>query len=111
MLSSPELLDELADVLARPKFKAILDRSRTSLEDVVAEVSELAEMITPPPLHESVCRDRDDVHVLALAVAGHSEWIITGDKDLLVLQHYHQTAIVAPAKAIELLSSGKSHQR
>jgi putative PIN family toxin of toxin-antitoxin system len=105
MLCSPELLNELAEVLARPKFRSILARSKSSREDLVAEVRELGEVITPPPLPDSECRDRDDNHVLALAMAGHCDWIITGDEDLLVLLHYHQTAIVTPANALELLCS------
>jgi predicted nucleic acid-binding protein len=42
---------------------------------------------------------------LALALAAQADLIITGDDDLLVLQHYHQTSIVTPAKAVELLNS------
>jgi hypothetical protein len=39
MISSPELLDELADVLARPKFAAILVRSNISSAEKYSRVS------------------------------------------------------------------------
>jgi putative PIN family toxin of toxin-antitoxin system len=105
MLCSPALLDELSEVLARPKFDAILARIRASREELLSEIEQLADVIDPPPLPDPTCRDRDDDHVLAIALAAHADWIITGDHDLLVLQNYHGTSIVTPAKAVELLGS------
>ena len=35
----------------------------------LAEMRKLAEMMVPPPLPEPVCRDPDDDHVLACALA------------------------------------------
>lgn len=105
MLLSPELLDELSEVLARPKFDAILARVQAPREELLTGIERLADVIDPPPLIDPACRDRDDDHVLALALAAQADWIITGDNDLLVLQHYHGTSIVTPAQAIELLGS------
>ena len=80
-LSSPELLAELADVLARPKFDAILSRSNSSREQMLAQVLQLAELTDPPPLAQPVCRDPDDDAVLALAIAALADVIDTGDDD------------------------------
>jgi putative PIN family toxin of toxin-antitoxin system len=49
-ISSPALLAELAEVIARPKYDAILVRSNTSRERSLVEVRELMEVIAPPPL-------------------------------------------------------------
>jgi putative PIN family toxin of toxin-antitoxin system len=38
LVSSPALLDELAEVIARPRFEAILARSNTSRERSLAEL-------------------------------------------------------------------------
>ena len=57
LVSSPALLAELADVLGRSRFDAILVRSKTSRENALAEVRQLAEVIEPPPLPQPVCRD------------------------------------------------------
>lgn len=43
-----------------------------------------------------VCRDADDDHVLATARTGECACIVTGDKDLLVLDAYDGVAIVSP---------------
>ena len=47
MISSPSLLAELADVLNRPKFQAILSRSNTDPEQTLAELRRLVEIIDP----------------------------------------------------------------
>ena len=60
-ISSPELLAELAEVLARPKFDTIIDRSNSSRDQMLLQVRMLAEVIDPPPLAKPVCRDRDGV--------------------------------------------------
>jgi putative PIN family toxin of toxin-antitoxin system len=45
----------------------------------------------------SECRDPKDNKFLELAVAGNADCIVTGDKDLLVLNPYRGTKIISPA--------------
>jgi putative PIN family toxin of toxin-antitoxin system len=75
------LLEEFAEVIRRPKFQAILARVGVSENQILSELSRLAEIIDPPPLPEAVCRDPDDDAVLAAAAAGQAELIISGDAD------------------------------
>jgi uncharacterized protein len=103
-VSSPALLAELAEVVARPKFKSALARSSTDPQLMLAQVRSLAEVIDPPALPESVSRDPDDDVVLALAVAARADLIITGDQDLLILGAYSGIPIVSAAEAIALIS-------
>lgn len=105
LVSSPALLAELADVLARAKFDAILAKTNTSRERSLAEVRQLAELIEPPPLPQPVCRDADDDQVLALALAARAELIITGDDDLLSLSSFEGMPIIAPAQAVTLIEA------
>lgn len=44
----------------------------------------------------SVCRDKNDLHVLGLAQHSSAAYIITSDKDLLELIQYRSTKIVTP---------------
>ena len=81
MATSRALPAELADVIGRAKFDAIPARLTTSRERSLAEVRRPAEAIEPPPL--PVCRDPDDDHVLALAIAAKVDPIISSDNDLL----------------------------
>jgi len=104
LITSPALLVELADVIGRAKFDAILLRANTSREQVLAQVRQLAEVVDPPPLPQPVCRDPDDDAVLALALAAKVDCIVAGDDDLLVLETFQGIAIITPAQA--LLRSG-----
>jgi putative PIN family toxin of toxin-antitoxin system len=100
LVSSPALLAELSEVIARPQFATILVRSNTSRERSLAELHALAEVLTPPPLAEPVCRDPDDDAVLALALAARADLIVSGDRDLLDLKRFQNIPIVTPAEAL-----------
>jgi len=56
-----------------------------------------AVLVTSANLETRICRDPDDDVVLATAIAGDAACIITGDQDLLVIQHFRGVAIVRPA--------------
>lgn len=103
MVSSPALLAELDEVIGRAKFDEILARSNTSRERSLAEMRQLAEVIVPPPLPQPVCRDPDDDHVLACALAAQADLIVSGDADLLNLRQYQSIPIVAAAEALRLI--------
>jgi putative PIN family toxin of toxin-antitoxin system len=104
LISSPALLAELAEVMNRPKFQAILVRSNTDSEQTLGELRRLAETIDPPPLPAPVSRDPSDDAVLALAAASQADLIITGDADLLTLGSHAGIPIIDPAEALTRIS-------
>ena len=57
--------------------------------------------VTPVPLDHRVCRDPDDDRVLAAALAGEAEAIVTGDGDLLVLGAFEGVEILTPRGFLE----------
>jgi len=79
-ITSPELLAELEDVLAED-FEVPQERVELILRDVLswAEVAGPTEQVVLP------VRDLADVKVVACAVAGRADCIVTGDRDLLSL--------------------------
>jgi putative PIN family toxin of toxin-antitoxin system len=103
LISSPALMAELAEVLARPKFDAVLQRSDTDRPALLRQVQELVELLSPAPLPQPVCRDPDDDELLALAVAAGVECIVSGDADLLVLHPFEGVRILTPVQTLELL--------
>ncbi len=99
-LVSVPILIELADVLNRPKFDAYVTRDERMRFMVsflkVAEMIEINEQFT-------VCRDPKDNKLLDLAVSGNASFLVTGDKDLLVLNPFRGIEIVTPRKFLEKL--------
>ena len=51
-------------------------------------------IIVNPRVVEKICRDPFDDYVLATAIEGSVEYLVTADKDLLVLKNYKNAKIV-----------------
>lgn len=90
LVSSSGLLDELEDLL-QEKFGV----TRVAARLTRAEFEAAADLAVPAEI-PARSRDRDDDHVLATAVAGSADVIVTGDKDLLVLGQHESIAILNP---------------
>lgn len=57
---------------------------------------ELAQLMVDLPQLSGAVRDPNDDMVIACAIGGRADRIVTRDKDLLVLRFYQQTTIVTP---------------
>ena len=64
-----------------------------------------ATWVEPLPLEAPACRDPDDDWVLATAVAGQADAIVTGDGDLLSLSAYRGIAVMSPRQLIERITA------
>lgn len=91
LISSRALLRELED-----KLGGKLGFTRAEARDVLALLKSKLEVVEPASLDQPVCRDPDDDVVLATALSGRCDCIVTGDKDLLVLERFEQIRIFAP---------------
>jgi uncharacterized protein len=91
ILLSDAILSELIEVLTRPKFDRYLSKkTREQLTDDLAQTTLFIrsnEQITE-------CRDAKDNKYLELAVEGSAQCIITGDRDLLVLNPFREIPII-----------------
>lgn len=106
LVSSRPLLDEFEDVVRRRKFvkkRAELDLTPGEMLDAVHRAVELVEPATIQP----ICRDPDDDLILATALAGDADLIVTGDDDLLALGRYGGIDIVTVAEALSRLPTSQ----
>jgi len=103
LCTSPTLLAELAEVIARDKFAERVSAAGLSPLELVQDYERLADIADPQPLAVPTCRDPDDDHVLACALSAQATLIVSRDKDLLVLHPYHGIEIVPAATAAERL--------
>jgi putative PIN family toxin of toxin-antitoxin system len=91
---SQEVLDEVGDVLSRPKFAKYISADRR------AEILEL--LVAAAVWVETVdrvgdCRDAKDNKYLELGLAAGAEVIISSDEDLLVLHPWRGIHVLRPA--------------
>ncbi len=91
LLVSLDTLTELSDVLRRHRFaKYVTEQKR---EQFLAAYVREATLIEVKAAFQ-VCRDPKDDKFLELAVSGHADTLVTGDRDLLVLHPFRGITIV-----------------
>jgi putative PIN family toxin of toxin-antitoxin system len=91
LLASRRLLDEVEKAL-QGKIGVPVGVK----EEIMALLLNGMEMAVPIRVDPSVCRDRDDLEVIGLAVAGECDLIVTGDKDLLAVKRFKGIEILTP---------------
>lgn len=90
--------------------RVLRERFRASLQQVAAVEAELrAETVVPKPAAPSSLpiRDPDDRWVLASAVAGEAQLLVTGDRDLLAVAGQSPVPIVDPRGCWERLRGAR----
>jgi len=98
LLISEATMEELADVLARPKFDRYVSlEDRQQFLRLVGRVGELVPIVYP--IRE--CRDPKDDKFLEVALNGRADLILTGDSDLLALRPWRDIEILTPGEFLK----------
>jgi len=106
LYSSLALIEELARTLGYAKLTRRMAQVGATPAALVAEYAALVTLVSPTQLPRVIEQDADDDHVLACALAGQAELIVSGDKHLHSLGgEYSVIAIVTPAQAVQLIST------
>jgi putative PIN family toxin of toxin-antitoxin system len=100
LISTVPLLAELDGVLQRTKFREPIQRLGVAVADLFDGYAALVERVEPADLGSPVSRDPDDDQVLAAAVGGLADLIVSGDDDLLALGSFQGIAIVLAREAM-----------
>jgi putative PIN family toxin of toxin-antitoxin system len=102
LIASPALLGELADVLARPKFRRFITAAvATELIDALATA---AVIVADPPGLPGVSPDPDDDYLVALARAAGADYLVSGDQHLLDLAD-PDPPVLSPRHFLDLLNT------
>jgi putative PIN family toxin of toxin-antitoxin system len=97
LLYSRPLLEELVDVLNRPRIRQKYHLTDQDIQTVAGLILLRGEGVTPAE-RITACRDPKDDKFLEVAVAGEADVIVSGDEDLLTLHPYAGIPIV-PSRA------------
>jgi putative PIN family toxin of toxin-antitoxin system len=91
LIFSQELLAEFLEVARRPKFRRFF--SLADIEEILETINEYAAFVKVYTKVE-VCRDLKDNFLLSLAIDGNADFLLTGDKDLLIKRRFGKTTII-----------------
>jgi len=96
-----EIVAEIEKVLVRPMFGL----SAEEVEEKITRIKKDGTMVAVSPLHrvKDACRDLKDNIYLECALAAGADYIITGDKDLLVLKEYGGVKIVNARSYLDIV--------
>lgn len=108
LLLPEELSDELVEKARAKQYLAerITPDEVRELGDILSEVSETVPKITQSI--PAVTRDPKDDYVLAYALVGQADYLVAGDRDLLVLGQVEDTRIVTARDFVEAIKSDPS---
>ena len=100
--TAPILIEETCRSLRNPRLKSSYDYTEAAVESWRVMLEKFAHN-RPLPEIEPVCRDPNDDHVIATALAVNAGFIVTGDKDLLDLRTHEKIRIVSARVFLDLL--------
>lgn len=106
---SEPILEELAEVLTRPKIKNKYGISENDISELLVLLEERAESVLLSG-DVAVCRDKDDNLIIETAIKGKAAFLVTRDDDIKfdrevsVFLLQHGVSVISLAKFLSTLS-------
>ena len=97
LLTSLALIEEFKEVALRPRFGF----TKEEIDDFIDALLGVSKLVVPMQRITGICRDPDDERLLEAAVEGKADYIVSGDKDLLVLKSFRGIKIVTAAELLQ----------
>lgn len=104
LVLSDAILAELDRKLRHKKFAAELAETGLTVDAIVSGVRAMADLALPADVPEDAIRDPKDRMILACAVGGSADVIVSGDRDLTDMGSYQAIPILTPAKFLALIN-------
>jgi len=101
-VTCPELVRELAE-----KLELRLHFSAEQVTETLADYLGFLRVVQIPKVLHAVSRDPEDNMVLECAIEGQTQYIVSGDNDLLVLKEFRGIQIVRASEFLKILADAK----
>jgi uncharacterized protein len=98
-----EILNEVEDVIKRSKFDGVMKKANLTPDQIMQKIVSLSHLVVAPKITVKVCRDEKDNKFLECAESAKTDYMVSGDDDLLSLEKYKEIPIVRTGKMLELL--------
>lgn len=103
MVVSTVIMEETSRSLRKPKLLRAYRHTPEAIDAFCAGIVAMARVVDGDPDFVSSCRDPNDHHVIATAVAAAAVVIVSGDRDLLELGAHAGIRILAARRFLETL--------
>lgn len=101
LVISSLILTEFSEVICRPKIKTRYGLSETEIAAAI-KLLQTRSILTSVNFESDIqIRDSKDQFILGTALSGQADYLVTGDKDLLVIKHHKKIGklkIVTPSE-------------
>ena len=102
LIANPALLEELRDVLDRPRFRRWV--SIATATEFIHGLAEDAVIADDQPAQPGLSPDPDDDYLIALARAAQADYLVSGDRHLLDLDDL-VPPVLTPREFLDLLAA------
>lgn len=109
LVISPVIVKEIEEVINRERIIKLTKMGKAERADFIGKLIERSDVTAGKQLLQTRGRDVKDDKFLACAVEAGADYIITGDKDLLVLKEYEGIKIITPREFIGIFKRVKSY--
>jgi putative PIN family toxin of toxin-antitoxin system len=96
---SKEILEEIEEVMGRPKFHA----NKEAVIYFIASLEEIVNKIIPEIFLDKGSRDKSDNKYIECGIAANVDYIISGDIHLLELKEYGNIKIINAKEYLEII--------
>jgi uncharacterized protein len=105
LVLSADILSEFSRVLAYDDLQQKVRDKHLEMQRTVQKFAELAILVEPAERLHVIATDPDDDRILECAVAGHADFIVSQDTDLLTLGSFRGIRIVTPAALLDMMKA------
>ena len=102
LFMSSDILEETAETLRYPRLRKRYDYSDTDIIAFCQDLVLVGTVIDDAPI-VPVVRDPDDDKIVACAVAAGADYLVSRDKDLLILKEHEGISIISPEAFLRIL--------
>ena len=97
-VTSPEILEEVEVVL----YEGFPQVPYARIEEIMRDILSYSQLVISSKITVKKLRDLKDTKIIACALSAKAGYIVTGDKDLLVLKEYKGIRIANPKTFLDL---------
>ncbi|MEK6608963.1 MAG: putative toxin-antitoxin system toxin component, PIN family [Myxococcota bacterium] len=108
MVISPGIVGELRRAARYRRVRKHIRISEAQLEVRLAQIEAIGDPVAGNLTPQVAVRDPEDIMLLATAVEGRADYLVTGDEDLLTLARHQGIAIVTPRVFLGVLKPSRT---